>query len=110
MIIKVFARALECIPRSLTRNAGFDATDVLNQLRQRHAASQGIQRHTKQHLHPLAAAAAAAVGADSGAAAVDAAAVDADSVASGAAVAAVSVTCVAAAVASAAAAALLQQH
>jgi T-complex protein 1 subunit eta len=36
-----FARALEVIPRQLASNAGFDATDVLNRLRQRHAAEGG---------------------------------------------------------------------
>ena len=36
MIIAAFAKALEVIPRQLCDNAGFDATDLLNQLRQRH--------------------------------------------------------------------------
>ena len=35
-IIKSFARALEVIPRQLCDNAGFDATDILNQLRIEH--------------------------------------------------------------------------
>jgi T-complex protein 1 subunit eta len=39
MIIAAMAKALEIIPRQLCDNAGFDATDVLNQLRQKH--SQG---------------------------------------------------------------------
>jgi T-complex protein 1 subunit eta len=41
MIIASFAKALEVIPRQLCDNAGFDATDILNKLRQKHA--QGIQ-------------------------------------------------------------------
>ncbi|KAI9685216.1 MAG: T-complex protein 1 subunit eta [Bogoriella megaspora] len=35
-IIKSFAKALEIIPRQLCDNAGFDATDILNQLRLEH--------------------------------------------------------------------------
>ena len=31
----------QVIPRQLCDNAGFDATDVLNRLRQRHAAKDG---------------------------------------------------------------------
>ena len=37
MIIGAFAKALEIIPRQLCDNAGFDATDLLNKLRQKHA-------------------------------------------------------------------------
>ena len=37
MIVAAYAKALECIPRQLADNAGFDATDLLNQLRMRHA-------------------------------------------------------------------------
>ncbi|KAJ3081538.1 T-complex protein 1 subunit eta, partial [Quaeritorhiza haematococci] len=37
MIIAAFAKALEVIPRQLCDNAGFDATDLLNKLRQKHA-------------------------------------------------------------------------
>lgn len=37
MIISLFAKALEVIPRQLADNAGLDSTDVLNQLRQAHA-------------------------------------------------------------------------
>lgn len=40
LIIGAFARALEIIPRQLCDNAGFDATDILNNLRMKHA--QGI--------------------------------------------------------------------
>jgi len=41
MIMTAYAKALECVPRQLADNAGFDATDLLNQLRMRHA--QGHQ-------------------------------------------------------------------
>eukprot|EP00842_Homolaphlyctis_polyrhiza_P001870 jgi/Hompol1/2684/HPOL_003001-RA len=37
MIIASFAKALEIIPRQLCDNAGFDSTDILNKLRQKHA-------------------------------------------------------------------------
>jgi len=37
MIIAAFAKALEIIPRQLCDNAGFDATDILNRLRMKHA-------------------------------------------------------------------------
>lgn len=40
LIIGAFARALEVIPRQLCDNAGFDATDVLNKLRMRHAKGE----------------------------------------------------------------------
>eukprot|EP01057_Protomagalhaensia_wolfi_P003591 Protomagalhaensia_wolfi_Nauph_80__3590@NODE_362_length_2672_cov_839_394987_g273_i0_p1_GENE_NODE_362_length_2672_cov_839_394987_g273_i0NODE_362_length_2672_cov_839_394987_g273_i0_p1_ORF_typecomplete_len356_score77_69Cpn60_TCP1/PF00118_24/2e103_NODE_362_length_2672_cov_839_394987_g273_i01761243 len=36
LIINAFAKALEVIPRTLASNAGLDATDVLNKLRQLH--------------------------------------------------------------------------
>lgn len=36
IVIGGFARALEIIPRQLAENAGHDATDVLNKLRQKH--------------------------------------------------------------------------
>ncbi len=41
LFIAAYARALEVIPRQLTENSGFDATDMLNALRQRHAAADG---------------------------------------------------------------------
>ena len=44
MIIAAFAKALEVIPRQLCDNAGFDATDILNKLRQKHA--QGTENLT----------------------------------------------------------------
>ncbi|KAG9299632.1 hypothetical protein G9A89_020803 [Geosiphon pyriformis] len=37
LIIGAFGRALEVIPRQLCDNAGFDATDILNKLRMKHA-------------------------------------------------------------------------
>ena len=41
MIIAAFAKALEVIPRQVADNAGFDATDILNKLRKRHAEPGG---------------------------------------------------------------------
>ncbi|KAJ3196292.1 T-complex protein 1 subunit eta [Irineochytrium annulatum] len=41
MVIAAFAKALEVIPRQLCANAGFDSTDILNKLRQRHAQDGG---------------------------------------------------------------------
>lgn len=41
LFISAFAKALEVIPRQLCDNAGFDATDVLNKLRQKHALPDG---------------------------------------------------------------------
>lgn len=35
-LVKAFAKALEVIPRQLADNAGFDSTDLLTQLRQKH--------------------------------------------------------------------------
>eukprot|EP00038_Savillea_parva_P007407 m.169936 g.169936 ORF g.169936 m.169936 type:complete len:564 (-) comp13169_c0_seq1:154-1845(-) len=40
LIISGFAKALEVIPRQLCDNAGFDATNILNKLRQKHAAGE----------------------------------------------------------------------
>lgn len=39
LVIGGYARALEIIPRQLAENAGHDATDVLNKLRQKHFAA-----------------------------------------------------------------------
>lgn len=36
-MISAMAKALEIIPRQLCDNAGFDATNILNKLRQSHA-------------------------------------------------------------------------
>ena len=44
MFITAYARALEIIPRQLTDNSGFDATDVVTALRQKHALAQGEGR------------------------------------------------------------------
>nr|GMD12879.1 T-complex protein 1 subunit eta [Ipomoea batatas] len=41
LFINSYAKALEIIPRQLCDNAGFDATDVLNKLRQKHALPSG---------------------------------------------------------------------
>ena len=38
LVITAVAKALEVVPRQLAENAGFDSTDVLNKLRQKHAA------------------------------------------------------------------------
>lgn len=40
MVIAGYAKALEIIPRQLAENAGHNATDVLNKLRQKHYASK----------------------------------------------------------------------
>ena len=37
LIIAAVAKALEVIPRQLCDNAGFDSTNVLNRLREKHA-------------------------------------------------------------------------
>lgn len=37
LVLNGFAKALECIPRTLAENSGMDSTDVLNKLRQKHA-------------------------------------------------------------------------
>jgi len=39
-LVGAFARALEIIPRQLADNAGFDSTDILAQLRQKHSEGQ----------------------------------------------------------------------
>jgi len=40
MIISALARSFEIIPRQLCENAGFDATDILNKLRQKHSENK----------------------------------------------------------------------
>ena len=40
LIINAFAKALEIIPRQVAENAGFDSTDIMNKLRQRHALGE----------------------------------------------------------------------
>lgn len=37
LVINSYAKALEIIPRTLSENAGFDAIEILNKLRQKHA-------------------------------------------------------------------------
>jgi len=41
LIIAAFGKALEVIPRQLADNAGFDSTDILNKLRQKHVQPDG---------------------------------------------------------------------
>jgi len=41
LLIGAYAKALEIIPRTLCDNAGFDATNTLNKLRQKHAQPEG---------------------------------------------------------------------
>lgn len=46
LMISAMAKALEIIPRQLCDNAGFDATNILNKLRQSHAEGNFIfERH-----------------------------------------------------------------
>ncbi len=44
LIIAAMAKALEIIPRQLCDNAGFDATNILNKLRQKHAQVRNLTR------------------------------------------------------------------
>jgi T-complex protein 1 subunit eta len=39
LVVNAFARALEIIPKTLAENAGFDAVEILNKLRQKHASA-----------------------------------------------------------------------
>ena len=43
LVIAAFGRAMELIPRTLADNAGFDSTDILNRLRQKHATHSGAE-------------------------------------------------------------------
>ncbi len=45
VFVNAYARALEVIPRQLCDNAGFDATDVLSRLRNKHALSEDRGTH-----------------------------------------------------------------
>eukprot|EP01025_Chloroclados_australasicus_P020302 TRINITY_DN213_c0_g3_i1.p1 TRINITY_DN213_c0_g3~~TRINITY_DN213_c0_g3_i1.p1 ORF type:complete len:587 (-),score=93.81 TRINITY_DN213_c0_g3_i1:182-1774(-) len=45
LFINSFAKAMEVIPRQLCENAGFDATDILNKLRQKHAQNDSQGKH-----------------------------------------------------------------
>lgn len=52
LLISAIAKALEIIPRQLCDNAGFDATNILNKLRQQHA--HGTSPHSadaRAHYH-----------------------------------------------------------
>lgn len=42
LLISAIAKALEIIPRQLCDNAGFDATNILNKLRQKHAQGKSF--------------------------------------------------------------------
>lgn len=44
LLISAIAKALEIIPRQLCDNAGFDATNILNKLRQKHAQGKSCHR------------------------------------------------------------------
>lgn len=44
LLIGCIAKALEIIPRQLCDNAGFDATNILNKLRQKHAQGESHQK------------------------------------------------------------------
>lgn len=50
LMISAMAKALEIIPRQLCDNAGFDATNILNKLRQSHAEGR-VNSH--QELSPI---------------------------------------------------------
>ena len=43
LLISAIGKALEIIPRQLCDNAGFDATNILNKLRQKHAQGKFLQ-------------------------------------------------------------------
>lgn len=43
LLIGAIAKALEIIPRQLCDNAGFDATNILNKLRQKHAQGSNLK-------------------------------------------------------------------
>lgn len=47
LLIGAIAKALEIIPRQLCDNAGFDATNILNKLRQKHAQGKLIKSVTR---------------------------------------------------------------
>lgn len=48
LLIGAIAKALEIIPRQLCDNAGFDATNILNKLRQKHA--QGVSKYVVENI------------------------------------------------------------
>lgn len=49
LLIGALAKALEIIPRQLCDNAGFDATNILNKLRQKHAQSKNPLKQKKKY-------------------------------------------------------------
>ena len=49
LIAAAFAQALETIPRQLADNAGFDSTDILNRLRQKHATDPCVSTHKSDY-------------------------------------------------------------
>jgi T-complex protein 1 subunit eta len=52
LVMLAYARALELIPRQLADNAGFDATDILNRLRQKHASPSECVEAPRDALEP----------------------------------------------------------
>uniref|UniRef100_A0A8I3NU05 T-complex protein 1 subunit eta n=1 Tax=Canis lupus familiaris TaxID=9615 RepID=A0A8I3NU05_CANLF len=55
LLIGAYAKALEIIPRQLCDNAGFDATNILNKLRARHAQGGDLSLRARQKLSAVAA-------------------------------------------------------
>ncbi|RYF44038.1 MAG: hypothetical protein EOO38_18360 [Cytophagaceae bacterium] len=53
LFMNAYAKALEVIPRQLCDNAGFDSTDILNRLRQKHgdAYVQQPRARTRTRTH-----------------------------------------------------------
>ena len=51
LLIAAYAKALEVIPRQLCDNAGFDATNILNKLRQKHAT--GLFEYIIDNYHAM---------------------------------------------------------
>jgi len=47
----LFSLCLQVIPRQLCDNAGFDATDMLNKLRQKHALADGSGKVRRMLVH-----------------------------------------------------------
>lgn len=50
LLIGAYAKALEIIPRQLCDNAGFDATNILNKLRAKHAQ---VRKRTLFSIYPI---------------------------------------------------------
>lgn len=53
LLIGALAKALEVIPRQLCDNAGFDATNILNKLRQKHAQGKIVTVKSCQQTYSL---------------------------------------------------------